>query len=254
MEQILEFINVSKKFSHKVADVQAVDHVNFSIETGACFGLVGESGSGKSTVANLAVNLLKPDEGDIVFLGRRVSELSKAEQYGLYRKMQMVFQNPVTCFNPRMKIVHCIMEGLIYRVSMDRKAAYRKALEAMEMVGLDIRYADRRCGQLSGGECQRAAIARSIIIQPELLICDEITSALDVSIQAQILKILGELQNELRLSYLFISHDLALVSQMCEYIAVMQNGQIVESGHIGQIIKEPKHPYTKMLLDSAIRL
>lgn len=254
MERILEFMDISKKFSHKVHDVQAVDHVSFFIEAGTCFGLVGESGSGKSTVAHLAVNLLKPDEGEIVFLGRRISELTREERYGLYGKMQMVFQNPVTCFNPRMKIVHCIMEGLIYRVSMDRKSAYRKALEAMEMVGLDPRYADRRCGQLSGGECQRAAIARSIIIQPELLICDEITSALDVSIQAQILKLLRELQNELNLSYFFISHDLALVSQMCKHIAVMQNGQIVESGAVDQIIKQPRHPYTKMLLDSAISL
>jgi ABC-type oligopeptide transport system ATPase subunit len=254
MARILEFINISKRFSHKVHDVKAVDQVNFSIEAGTCFGLVGESGSGKSTVAHLAVNLLKPDEGEIVFLGRRVSALSEKEKYALYGKMQMVFQNPVNCFNPRMKIVHCIMEGLIYRVKMDRKSAYRKALEAMEMAGLDPRYANRRCGQLSGGECQRAAIARSIIIQPELLICDEITSALDVSIQAQILKLLLELQRELRLSCLFISHDLALVSQMCEHIAVMRDGKIVESGHVDETIKQPKHPYTKMLLDSAMSL
>ena len=204
-----------------------------------CLGLIGESGSGKSTVANLAAGLRKPTSGQISFYGEH---------------MQMVFQNPLTSFSPKMKILDSVCEGLRYRTTMTRKEQEARAYEVLEMVGLKQEYAQKYSHELSGGECQRAAIGRAIMIKPQLLICDEVTSALDVSVQAQIIRLLHNLKREMKMSYLFISHDLALVSSICDRIAVMYEGGIVESGSVREVLDNPREDYTKKLLDAVLKI
>ncbi len=243
---ILEVKNLEKVFRDRIGqggrveeDV-AVKGVSFQIQRGECFGLIGESGSGKSTTAYMAAGLLKPSGGELLF-------------HGTY--MQMVFQDPMKALNPRRRVLDNICEGLIYRRDGRSKAEIREeAFKAMDLVQLDRGYADRFGRELSGGECQRATIARAILAHPELLICDEVTSALDVSVQAQIISLLEDLKNKLGLSYLFISHDIALVDSFCDRVAVMYQGKIVEMGKTRDIIENPKDAYTKRLIGSVLTL
>ncbi len=235
-DQILEVKNLKKVFARK-KDVPAAEDVSFQIKRGEFFGLIGESGSGKSTVAYMISGLVKPTEGHVFFYGGH---------------MQMVFQNPLMSFSPRMQILNSICEGLNYMTDLPRSEIRRKALEAMDMVQLNRDYANRYSRQLSGGECQRAAIARAILIRPELLICDEITSALDVSVQAQIIELLCGFKREIGLSCLFISHDISLVGSICDRVAVMHQGRIVEEGKTEEIICRPQKEYTKKLINSAL--
>ncbi|QNM05047.1 ABC transporter ATP-binding protein [Qiania dongpingensis] len=246
-ECILEVKDLTKRFRGRdkkgrenAEEQAAVDGVSFSIEEGECFGLIGESGSGKSTTAYMVAGLLKPDEGESLFRGHH---------------MQMVFQDPMKAMNPRKRVIDSISEGILYhRNGLSRTEIREKALEAMDMVQLDRSFAKRYGRELSGGECQRATIARAILIRPELLVCDEVTSALDVSVQAQIMRLLDSLKNQLGLSYLFISHDIALVSSICDRVAVMYRGKIVEMGRTKDVIADSKDEYTKKLIDSVLTL
>ena len=249
-ETILEVHNLTKTFQKNKEDFLAVDDVSFSVETGECLGLIGESGSGKSTIANLISGLLRPDSGEMTFQGESLTDKKNRKKRNLRKEMQMVFQDPTMSFSPKMRLLTSVGEGLRYYTDTSRQDRDVEALAALEQVGLRKEYAKRKCWELSGGECQRAAIARAILIRPKLLICDEVTSALDVSVQAQIIRLLYQLKQELRMSYLFISHDLALVSSVCDRIVVLYQGQIVEIGTAKEIIEQCRHPYTKVLLES----
>lgn len=237
-EHLKKVFRGREKYGKKGKDICAVEDVSFCLRKGESLGLIGESGSGKSTAAYMTAGLLKPTEGTIHF-------------YGNY--MQMVFQDPIKSLNPHRTVLDNICEGLIYRKNGKSMAEIRKlALEAMDLVHLDRSYAGRKGRELSGGECQRATIARAILIKPELLICDEVTSALDVSVQAQIMELLSELKLQMGLSYLFISHDIALVSHFCDRVAVMYRGRIVEEGATGQVLEHPQQEYTKQLLQAVL--
>ena len=236
-EEILTVENIKKTFRSGKNEIQAVNNVSLSIHRGECFGLIGESGSGKSTVAKIVSGLLKPSAGAVRFNGKN---------------MQMVFQDPLTSLSPRMTILDSLCEGVRYRTKLTRKAQEERAYEVLEQVGLKKEYAKKFSYELSGGECQRAAIGRAVMIKPELLICDEVTSALDVSVQAQIIGLLRKLADELQMSYLFISHDLALVSGLCDRVAVMYQGEIVEMGETQEVLAHPKEAYTKQLVDSVL--
>lgn len=251
MESILSVNRLNKTFhtgyARGKAELHAVKEISFKIGAGSCFGLIGESGSGKTTVAKMIAGQTVPTSGEILFRGKPLTG-DRRRAAKDRRGIQMIFQNPYSSFSPRMTLGQALSEALVYRQkkigARARKAAAEAALEA---VGLDRGYAGKRNRELSGGECQRAAIAQALLGEPELLICDEITSALDVSVQAQIIGILMELRRERNLSILFISHDIALVSCVCEEIAVMKKGEIVESGPAEAVISKPGHPYTKEL-------
>lgn len=248
---LLEARGLKKVFDGPKGKMIAVDGVHFQIHAGECYGLIGESGSGKSTVAHMIAGLLDSTEGEVAFDGKRLPGKACPEGFRLRRQLQMIFQNPLSSFSPKMTVLYSICEGLRYRVSMSRHEMEQLAYEMMEMVGLKKEYAKRYCGELSGGECQRAAIARAIISRPKLLICDESTSALDVSVQAQIMGLLARLKKELGLSYLFISHDIALVAGISDKLAVMKDGRIVEEGEPERVIWNPGHPYTSRLVHAA---
>lgn len=236
-KEILIADQLNKTFRVGKTELQAVKNVSFTIHKGECLGLVGESGSGKSTVANLISGLIPPSSGSIHFYGKNI---------------QMVFQDPMMSFSPRMNILDSLCEGLRYRTELCRKERELRAYEVLEQVGLKKEYAHKFSFELSGGECQRAAIGRAIMIKPELLVCDEVTSALDVSVQAQIIRLLKKLSDEMKMSCLFISHDLALVSGLCDRIAVMYHGEIVETGRVREVIDHPRQEYTKLLLHSVL--
>ncbi len=242
-ETVLEVKDLKKSFRGRgkaPERLQAVDGVSFSVGRGECLGLIGESGSGKTTTAYMAAGLLPADSGEVSFHGKH---------------LQMVFQDPGRALDPRRKVIDSIGEGLLYhRGGLTRSQVREKALEAMDMVQLDRAYAKRYGRELSGGECQRATIARAVMIRPELIICDEVTSALDVSVQAQIVRLLDGLKKSLGLSYLFISHDIALVDGFCDRVAVMYRGKIVEMGETSQVLRHPKEEYTKILIDSVLTL
>lgn len=248
---ILEAKALKKVFHRSNSKVTAVDLIDLFVKSGECFGLIGESGSGKSTVAHMIAGLLDVTEGEIVFDGTRLPSKPCRKGFLQRQRMQMIFQNPSSSFSPRMTLLYSICEGLRYHSGMPRRQMEERAYHMMDMVGLKREYGKRYCGELSGGECQRAAIARAIISSPSLLICDEATSALDVSVQSQIVRLLMQLKQELGLSLLFITHDIALVSRIGDRIAVMKEGRIIEEGSSAQIISHPEHPYTRKLIASA---
>ena len=233
---------------------RAVDDVSLELSEGETLGLVGESGSGKSTLSRLLVRLLSATAGSIFFRGQDITHWDERRLRPLRRQMQMIFQDPYSSLNPRHRI-RTILE-LPLRLHFHMGAAQRldRIHELLQQVGLSPNHADNYPHQLSGGMRQRVAIARALAVEPKCLVCDEPVSALDVSIQAQILALLRQLQTRFRLTYLFISHDLAVVSQLADRIAVMQGGRIVETGTAQQIIHEPRHAYTRALLASAPRL
>lgn len=247
---VLECKGLTKRFSKGGNVLTVVDAVGFQLMPGECLGLVGESGCGKSTLAKLITHLETIDSGQIILDGTDITCAKGKSLRQSYAKLQMVFQDPVSSFDSRMRIGDSIME-VLSNFSIVRPTERQKAMYSLlEMVGLKTEYARRFPHQLSGGECQRAAIARAIAVHPKVLICDEATSALDVSVQANILSLLQNLRNELNISFLFISHDLALVNCFCERIGVMYHGRIVEMGLTHDIINHPTHPYTKSLLAS----
>ena len=232
--------------------LKAVDHINFSINEGETFGLVGESGCGKSTTARLITRLIQATEGEVIFQDRNILSLPRKQIREVRRNIQMVFQDPFASLNPRMRVGTIILEPLVTNEKISGAEAKRRVLQLLEVVGLPDRAADLFPHEFSGGQRQRIAIARALALSPKLVVLDEPVSALDVSIRAQILNLLRDLQAQLGLSYLFIAHDLAAVAHMSHTIAVMYLGKIVETGDADTIAKTPKHPYTQALFSAAL--
>lgn len=237
-------------FRRQVGTVQAVDGVDLEISEGATLGLVGESGSGKSTVARLLMQLVPRTAGTIRLNGREVAELEGPERKKELRNVQMVFQDPYSSFDPMTTIGKSIAEPLVTHFSLEADEKARRVATTLEQVGLSRTFADRRPSEMSGGQLQRAAIARALIIEPRLLVLDEPVSALDVSTQAQVINLLMDLQDEMRISLLFIAHDLAVVRHVSERIAVMYLGRIVEEGDAATVYEAPLHPYSAALLSA----
>lgn len=230
------------------AILKAVDGVDLSIAKGDTLGLVGESGSGKSTVGKAALHLAPITAGRLRIDGEDLTRLSRDSGRALRRKAQMVFQDPHSALNPRMTIARSVAEPLVLHAGLGRSPLRARVAELLDLVGLSRQFAYRYPHELSGGQKQRVCIARAIALNPSLLILDEPTSALDVSVQAQILSFLAELQRELGLTYLFISHNLAVVRYLCRRVAVMYLGTIVEEGETEAVFNDPQHPYTRALL------
>lgn len=238
-------------FRRTVGHVKAVDGVSLEIAVGHTLALVGESGCGKTTVGKGILQLIKPTAGSVIFAGEVLGEL-KPEQLRLARKrFQVIFQDPFASLNPRMLVGDILGEGMrALAIGEDRQARDRRIKQLLDHVGLPAAAQQRYPHEFSGGQRQRISIARALSVEPELIICDEPTSALDVSVQAQILNLLKQLQGEFGLSYLFITHDLSVVTYLAHKVAVMYLGRIVETGDVGDVLEQPKHPYTRALLSA----
>ncbi|WP_106769604.1 ABC transporter ATP-binding protein [Paenibacillus faecalis] len=237
-------------FQRKVGNVKAVDGVSFTINRGESFGLVGESGCGKSTIGRTILRLLEKTEGQVVFNGQDIHTLSKNKLREMRPKMQIVFQDPFSSLNPRIKVGEAIGEALLDHGLVDRKNLKNRVIETLEICGLSGYHYDRFPHEFSGGQRQRIGIARALILNPEFIVADEPVSALDVSIQAQIINLLTDLQREKQLTYLFISHDLSVVEHLCNRIGVMYLGSMVEMASKEELFRNPLHPYTKALLSA----
>ena len=244
---ILKVENLKKVYIKDKNEFTAVNNVDLNIKEGECVGLVGESGCGKSSIARMITNLERHSGGDIFINGINMQEFNKKKE--LYKQVQMIFQNPLDSFNPRIKLGNSIGEIKV-NLGYNKREIKKEVVELLEKVGLSEDYYYRYPKEVSGGQCQRAAIARALLIKPKLLICDEPTSALDVSVQGQIINLLNDIKEKTKTSFLFISHDLALVQNFCDKIYVMYEGEIVEKGTRDEIINSPTHPYTKLLLSS----
>jgi len=225
--------------------VHAVNHVSFDIMRGETFSLVGESGCGKSTTGRLIDHLLIPDSGEIWFDNKEISKLSEKEMRPLRSDIQMIFQDPYGSLNPRIKVQDLIGEPLLVHTKMSSGERLKKVHELLEIVGLNAMHGERYPHEFSGGQRQRIGIARALTVNPKLIIADEPVSALDVSIQAQVLNLLQKLQKEFHLTYLFISHDLSVVEMISDRIGVMYLGTIVETAPKEELYRNPRHPYTK---------
>ncbi len=230
--------------------IEAVKDVSFSIEPGRTLGLVGESGAGKSTVGRLVLRLVAPTSGSIVLLGEEISAMKRRKVRLLRRRAQMIFQDPFSSLDPRMVVADSVGEPLTVFEGLRGRERDRQVLELFDQVGLGRHHFDRYPHEFSGGQLQRVAIARALATNPEFIVCDEPVAALDVSIQAQVLNLLLELQRERGLSYLFISHDLAVVRMFAHDIAVMYAGEIVERGTGDEIFDHSEHSYTRTLIDA----
>jgi peptide/nickel transport system ATP-binding protein len=230
--------------------VVAADGVTLSLRKGRTLGIVGESGSGKSTVARCIVRLIDPTCGGVRIMGREISDLSRRLLRPHRQRIQIVFQDPYRSLNPRITTGESIAEGPI-NYGMPRGEALTKARDLLELVGLPSDAASRYPHQFSGGQRQRIAIARALALDPDVLVADEAVSALDVSVQAQVLKLLDELQKRLGIALLFITHDLRVAAQICDDVVVMQNGRVVEQGRAAEVLAHPEQAYTRALLDAA---
>ncbi|KJE29395.1 hypothetical protein LG49_607 [Bacillus licheniformis] len=243
VQELKTYYRVSRK---KI--VKAVDDVTLSVKKGEIVGIVGESGCGKSTLGKSILRLTEPTSGKVTFLGREMTGLDAKQLRNMRRHIQMIFQDPYASLNPRMKIKDILEEPLIVH-KLGTKAERREVVRSMlEIVGLDASYGDRYAHQFSGGQRQRIGIAKALITKPKLIIADEPVSALDVSVQAQILNLLSDLQEAFNLTFLFISHDLGVVRYISDRVAVMYFGKIVEMADADSLFREPKHPYTETLL------
>ena len=238
-------------FQRAVGWVPAVENVSLAVADGRTLGLVGESGCGKTTVARLILQLLPADGGRILYKGTDIGALTEKDLRPLRKEIQIVFQDPYGSLNPRMTVGQTLAEGLRLRGVRDRLGRRHETVRLLELVGLAPASADRYPHEFSGGQRQRIGIARALSVEPSLVICDEPVSALDVSIQAQILNLLKDLQDRLGLSYLFISHDLNVVGYLCHHVAVMYRGRIMEQAPADALFENPRHPYTHALLAAA---
>tara|TARA_R110001592_G_scaffold352486_1_gene650362 strand:- start:795 stop:1784 length:990 start_codon:yes stop_codon:yes gene_type:complete len=240
-------------FSRTVDSVRAVDGISFSIPRGSTLSLVGESGSGKTTAGRSLLRLIEPSSGSITFDGIDVMGLKSRELRALRKRVQLIFQDPFGSLNPRMTVYSVLSEAMNNHHIGDKGSRRERCYELLNLVGLPPEAADRYPHEFSGGQRQRIGIARALAVDPELIVADEPVSALDVSVQAQILNLLKELQDKLGLTYLFIGHDLSVVRHISTSVAVMYLGRIVESGTVDQIFNHPVHPYTKALLSAVPR-
>lgn len=252
MEPLLQISHLTKNFSDgKEDEYKAVDDVSFELFPGEKLAIIGESGSGKTTVVNMITRLLDSTDGKILLDGEDITHYKRNKMKNIYRKMQMVFQTPTESFDPRCRLGDAVAESL-RNAGMPKKEAMEIVKELFKQCGLPEDFMKRYPHEVSGGQCQRAAIARAIAIKPRLLILDEATSALDVTVQAEILQLLDALQEERQMSYLFICHDIALVQQFCDRVLVMHQGKIVEEGTPDEVIRNPKTEYTRRLIESVL--
>lgn len=250
-KDIRKWFPIKKWFFEKQQYVQAVDDVSLKLYRGETLGVVGESGCGKSTLARTLLRLIEPTGGDIIYDGMDLCALKGRQLRGLRKHMQIVFQDPYSSLHPRMKVGEIIAEPMIISgVKKNRAECMDRIYELLDMVGLERNYVNRYPHEFSGGQRQRIVIARALATNPQLLICDEPVSSLDVSVRAQVLNLLEELQEKLGLTYLFISHDLSVVEHICDRVAIMYLGQLVEIGTVDQIFDTPRHPYTQALLSA----
>jgi oligopeptide/dipeptide ABC transporter ATP-binding protein len=251
VENLKKYFPIRRGFFQRVSSwVRAVENVSFMIKAGKTLGLVGESGCGKTTVARLILKLIEAEAGKIVFDGQDITDLSEAEMKPLRKRIQIIFQDPYGSLNPRMTVGQSIAEGLKI-AGIDNRPEMQQRLEKLfKMVGMSPSGIDRFPHEFSGGQRQRIGIARALSVEPALIICDEPVSALDVSIQAQIINLLKDLQEQLNLSYLFISHDLNVVGYLCDMVAVMYKGHIMEHAPADELFDNPVHPYTHLLLSA----
>ena len=253
---LLEVRNLVKEFTRrqglfqKASVVRAVDRVSFSIDEGETFGLVGESGSGKTTTGRCILRLIEPSSGEVRFKGEDVLAFSRTRMRQARKDMQIVFQDPYSSLNPRMRVGDIVEEPLVIHKTGPRAERRARVGELFELVGLDPSQLSRYPHQFSGGQRQRIGLARALALHPSLVIADEPVSALDVSVQAQVINLLMDLQDRLKLTYLFIAHDLRLVRHICSRVAVMYLGRIVEMGPTERLFEAPAHPYTRALLSA----
>lgn len=252
VQNLKTYFPINKSFFSKNKDyVKAVDGVTFKLFKGETLGIVGESGCGKSTTGRSILKLIEPTSGNILFEGKDVLSLSKQELRKLRKQMQIVFQDPFASLNPRLRISSILEEALLtHGIGATKKERRQKVIEILQMVGLGAFHADRYPHEFSGGQRQRIGIARAIAVGPSLIIADEPVSALDVSVQAQILNLFKSLQKELELTYIFIAHDLSVVKHISDRIGVMYLGRMVEFADKNQLFADPLHPYTKSLMSS----
>lgn len=253
MSALLTVDSLIKRFGHGPREHTAVDRVSFELREGEVLGLVGESGSGKSTTVRCLVGLERPEAGSIVYDGMDMRRPTFAQRKRFRDEVQMVFQDPYSSLDPRMPIRRILEEPLLVRGGLTAAQCRDRIVATLETVGLDPAQLDRYPRSFSGGQRQRIAIARALVVRPRVLICDEPVSALDVSVQAQVLNLLKDMQEQLSLTVLFIAHDLAVVRYLCDRLVVLQNGVAVETGTRDEVYGNPRHPYTRSLLEAVPR-